>query len=88
MAFRNLAIASHVEDVATTWAREMNEAIEASRMTRRRVSIKAGHDKGWASRQLTRGRNLRLRNMARLAYAAGYRLRVTLERIECDDPVI
>lgn len=84
MAFRNLAIARYVDDVAATFAYEMNNAIEASRMTRRRVSIIAGHDKGWASRQLTRGRNLRLRNMARLAYAAGYRLKVTLERIECE----
>lgn len=82
--FRNLAIARHAEDVATRFAYEMNEAIEESRMTRFKISVRAGHDKGWVSRQLTRGRNLRLRNMARLAWAAGYRLRVTLERIECE----
>ena len=84
MAFRNLAIARHVDDVAALFAYEMNEAIETSRMTRSEVSRRAGHHKRWASGQLTRGRNLRLRNMARLAYAAGYRLRVTLERIECE----
>ena len=81
---RNLAVVRHADDVAATFAYEMNEAIIESRMTRRKISVRAGHDIGWVSRQLTRGRNLRLRNMARLAYAAGYRLKVTLERIECE----
>jgi hypothetical protein len=80
----NLIVARYANDVANTFAFEMNRAIVESKMTRRKISVRAGHDKGWVSRQLTRGRNLRLRNMVRMAYAAGYRLRVTLERIECE----
>ena len=84
MGFLNDALARHAHDVAETFIYEMNLAIVESRMTRYKISGRADRDKGWASRQLQRSRNLRLRNMARLAYAAGYRLRVTLERIECE----
>ncbi len=75
----NDAIARNVDDVASAFAFEMHEAIDAAGMTRFEVSAIAGHDKGWVSRQLCRGKNLRLRNMARLAYAAGFRLKFTLE---------
>ena len=80
----NDAIARNVDDVATTFAFEINDAIVAAGMKRSEVSVIAGHDKGWVSRQLYRGRNLRLRNMARLAYAAGFRLKITLEKRRCE----
>lgn len=82
--FFNNALARHVADVAATFAFEINDAIATAGMKRSEVSAIAGHDKGWVSRQLYVGRNLRLRNMARLAYAAGFRLKITLEERQCE----
>lgn len=54
------------------------EAIEKSGLGRSQIALRLGKNRSFVTQALSSGRNLTLASIAALAWAAGYRLRVTV----------
>lgn len=62
-------------------AEMLSRAMEARDVNRATLATRLGKSKPFVTQLLNGGRNLTLRTLARVAFALGYRLRITLEPI-------